>query len=168
MGKIVNSTIAERLSGKFVDGILRTDESSDMLNIYADSRYNVEIVKFLYDDPEFQFQFLTDICGVHFPDRKGEELEVVYHLHSFVNNHRVRLKFPLPIDNPVIRTLTDLYAGANWMERETYDFYGIIFEGHPNLKRILNVDEMEAFPMRKEHPLEDPNRIDKQDKFFGR
>ncbi|MBC7387878.1 MAG: NADH-quinone oxidoreductase subunit C [Opitutaceae bacterium] len=168
MGKIDNSTLAGKLEGKFPQTVLRTDELSDMLNVYADRRSNVEIVKYLWDEPSFQFQFLTDICGVHYPDRKGEELEVVYHLHSFVNNHRIRLKFSLPIEDPTIKTLTDLYAGANWMERETFDFYGIIFEGHPNLKRILNVDEMDVFPMRKEHPLEDPNRIDKQDKFFGR
>ncbi len=168
MGKIDNSTLAGKLEGKFPLTVLRTDELSDMLNVYSDRRSNVEIVKYLWDEPSFQFQFLTDICGVHYPDRKGEELEVVYHLHSFVNNHRIRLKFALPIEDPTIKSLTELYAGANWMERETFDFYGIIFEGHPNLKRILNVDEMEAFPMRKEHPLEDPNRIDKQDKFFGR
>ena len=168
MGKIDNSTVASRLEGKFPQEILRTDELSDMLNVYADRRSNVEIVKYLFDEPSFQFQFLTDICGVHYPDRKGEELEVVYHLHSFVNNHRIRIKFALPISDPSIKTLTDVYAGANWMERETFDFFGIIFEGHPNLKRILNVDEMVAFPMRKEHPLEDPNRLDKQDKFFGR
>ena len=168
MGKIDNSTLAGKLEGKFPLTVLRTEELSDMLNVYADKRSNIEIVKYLWDEPTFQFQFLTDICGVHYPDRKGEELEVVYHLHSFVNNHRIRLKFPLPIEDPSIQTLTNLYAAANWMERETFDFFGIIFEGHPNLKRILNVDEMEAFPMRKEHPLEDPNRIDKQDKFFGR
>ena len=168
MGKIDNSTLAGKLEGKFPLTVLRTDELSDMLNVYADRRSNIEIVKYLWDEPTFQFQFLTDICGVHYPDRKGEELEVVYHLHSFVNNHRIRLKFALPIEDPSIQTLTNLYAAANWMERETFDFFGIIFEGHPNLKRILNVDEMEAFPMRKEHPLEDPNRIDKQDKFFGR
>jgi len=168
MGKIDNSTLAGKLEGRFPQGVLRTDELSDMLNVYADRRSNVEIVKYLFDDPVFQFQFLTDICGVHYPDRKGEELEVVYHLHSFINNHRIRIKFSLPLEDPTIHTLTDLYAGANWMERETFDFFGIIFEGHPNLKRILNVDDMEAFPMRKEHPLEDPNRIDKQDKFFGR
>ena len=168
MGKIDNSTLAGKLEGKFPHTVLRTDELSDMLNVYADRRSNIEIVKYLWDEPDFQFQFLTDICGVHYPDRKGEELEVVYHLHSFVNNHRIRIKFALPLEDPTIKTLTDLYAGANWMERETFDFYGIIFEGHPNLKRILNVDDMEVFPMRKEHPLEDPNRIDKQDKFFGR
>ena len=127
MGKIVNSSLAGRLEGKFGQGAIRSDETSDMLNVYADRKINVELVKFLFDDPEFQFQFLTDICGVHFPDRKGAELEVVYHIHSFVNNHRIRIKFALPSEDPTIRTLTGVYAGANWMERETFDFYGIWF-----------------------------------------
>ena len=71
-------------------------------------------------------------------------------------------------DPPKVPTVTSVYAAANWMERETYDFYGIIFEGHPNLKRILNVDEMTIFPMRKEYPLEDNTRKDKNDEMFGR
>jgi NADH-quinone oxidoreductase subunit C len=74
----------------------------------------------------------------------------------------------LPESNPHIPTVCKLYRSANWQERETYDFFGIIFDGHPNLKRILNVDDMVAFPMRKEYPLEDPNRIDKNDSYFGR
>ena len=65
-------------------------------------------------------------------------------------------------------TLTHLFTGANWMERETYDFFGVVFEGHPNLKRILNVEDMIMFPMRKEFPLEDQVRGDKSDKMFGR
>ena len=64
--------------------------------------------------------------------------------------------------------MTSLYASANWMERETYDFYGIIFDGHPDLRRILNMDEMEYFPLRKEYPLQDATRTDKEDKYFGR
>jgi NADH-quinone oxidoreductase subunit C len=64
--------------------------------------------------------------------------------------------------------VTSLYAAANWMERETFDFYGIIFTGHPNLRRILNADEMDYFPLRKEFPLEDATRSDKEDKYFGR
>jgi NADH-quinone oxidoreductase subunit C len=83
-------------------------------------------------------------------------------------NTRVRLKCFVPIENPTVNTAVNLFSAANWMERETYDFYGIIFEGHPNLKRILNMDEMTVFPMRKEFPLEDPFREDKQDRFFGR
>jgi NADH-quinone oxidoreductase subunit C len=74
----------------------------------------------------------------------------------------------LPLGNPVVPTVTDLFSGANWMERETYDFYGILFEGHPNLKRILNVEYLDYFPMRKEYPLEDPTREDKDNRFFGR
>ena len=69
---------------------------------------------------------------------------------------------------PEIASATSLYAGANWMERETYDFYGVRFQGHPNLKRILNVDHMEIFPMLKQYPLEDSSREDKDDRFFGR
>lgn len=167
MGKIPNSTLAERLEGKFGLGIFKTEEAYGILNVIADPAYNLEIIKFLFDDPVFKFQFLTDLCGIHYPDQP-KPLGVIYHLHSLETNTRIRLKFFLPVENPHIRTAVTLHAGANWMERETFDFYGIIFDGHPNLKRILNVDEMEAFPMRKEFPLEDPNRIDKQDKYFGR
>ena len=85
-----------------------------------------------------------------------------------MNNFRIRLKAYVPIENPEIDSLVDIYAGANWMERETYDFYGIIFKGHPNLTRILNEDSMDYFPMRKEYRLEDETREDKDDTFFGR
>jgi len=81
---------------------------------------------------------------------------------------RLRLKIYLPVASPTVSTLTPVFAAANWMERETYDFYGVVFEGHPNLKRILNVDEMIIFPMRKEYPLEDQVRQDKNDSMFGR
>jgi NADH-quinone oxidoreductase subunit C len=89
-------------------------------------------------------------------------------LHSLVNNVRVRIKVFLPADDYHIPTATTVWNGANWMERETYDYFGVIFDGHPDLRRILNVDDMTAFPMRKEFPLEDPNRVDKKDYFFGR
>ena len=69
---------------------------------------------------------------------------------------------------PQVDTIIDLFSCANWMERETWDFYGIVFKGHPQLKRILNMDEMISFPMRKEFPLEDSGRTDKDDRFFGR
>ena len=85
-----------------------------------------------------------------------------------MSNQRLRLKTYLPADNPVVSTLTPLFPAANWMERETYDFFGVIFEGHPNLKRILNVEEMIIFPLRKEYPLEDQIRDDKNDAMFGR
>jgi NADH-quinone oxidoreductase subunit C len=112
--------------------------------------------------------FLTTMCGIHYPENKGQELGMVYHLHSLVHNVRLRIKIFFPIEDPVVPTATGLYAAANWMERETFDFYGVQFTGHPNLIRILNVEDMNYHPMRKEYPLEDGTREDKVDVFFGR
>lgn len=122
----------------------------------------------LFRDQETGFHYLTDICGVHYPDQKAKELCVVYHLQSMQLRQRLRIKVYVPLEKPEVPTLTGIYASANWMERETYDFYGIQFVGHPNLRRILNMDEMIEFPMRKEFPLEDPLREDKADYQFGR
>ena len=126
-----------------------------------------EVLRFLKEDKELKFNYLTDITGIHFPEQKLS-IGVIYHLHSLSNNVRVRIKVFLDGSTPNIPTATTLWEGANWMERETFDFFGIIFDGHPNLIRILNVDDMTVFPMRREHPLEDPNRVDKKDYFFGR
>ena len=125
------------------------------------------IIFFLKEDKDLQFNYLTDITGIHYPEQELP-IGVIYHLHSLSNNVRIRIKVFLSASNPSIPTTTTLWHGANWMERETYDFFGVQFEGHPDLRRILNVDEMTVFPMRKEYPLEDPNRVDKKDLFFGR
>ena len=114
------------------------------------------------------FIYLTDICASHYPEKKGIEFEVVYHLHNLVGNQRVRIKVALPESNLDIPTLTGLFVGANWMERETFDFYGINFTGHPDLRRILNMDDMDYHPLRKQYALEDETRTDKNDTFFGR
>jgi NADH-quinone oxidoreductase subunit C len=126
------------------------------------------VLQFLYDEPALSFRFLTDLCAVHNPDLPGRELCVVYHLHNLQENVRLRLKIYTAVEEPQVFTATRLFSSANWMERETYDFYGVIFTGHPNLKRVLNVDEMDYFPLRKEFPLEDQTRIDKDDEMFGR
>ncbi|MBK9641392.1 MAG: NADH-quinone oxidoreductase subunit C [Saprospiraceae bacterium] len=126
------------------------------------------VVHFLFKDPALEFNFLTDICGVHYPDDADRELAVVYHIQSMRRNTRMRVKAFIPITKPEVPSLTGIYASANWMERETYDFYGVQFLGHPDLRRILNMDEMVDFPLRKEFPLEDPLREDKKDYHFGR
>ena len=108
------------------------------------------------------------IGAVHYPEEKGRELCVVYHLHSWKNAIRLRIKCYLSQDNPSIKSLTTLFDGANWQERETFDFFGIQFEGHPNMTRILNMDEMDYHPMLKQYHLEDETREDKDDRFFGR
>jgi len=165
---LLNPDIIQRLVDKFGEDVAEFGEPYEMLTFSAPREKNIEVIRFLYDEPNLGFQFLTDLCAVHYPDRAGEELAVVYHLHNLVENVRIRFKVYLPIEQPDVLTATSVYESANWMERETYDFYGVNFLGHPNLKRILNVDEMDYFPLRKEFPVEDQTRIDKDDEMFGR
>jgi NADH-quinone oxidoreductase subunit C len=139
-----------------------------MLSFTSDKNLNLKVLQFLYDDNTLQFRFLTDLCAVHYPDNTGKELAVVYHLHNLRENVRLRYKIFTPIAKPDVFSATALYSAANWMERETYDFFGVNFVGHPNLKRILNIEEMEYFPLRKEYPLEDQKRTDKDNEMFGR
>jgi len=165
---LTNELIQEKLIAKFGDQLTDWVQPYGMLTFTAPKDFNLKILQFLYDEPELRFQFLTDLQAVHYPDRKGAELAVVYHLHNLVDNIRIRFKVFTDITNPDVFSATSLYASANFMERETYDFFGVNFTGHPNLIRILNVDEMDYFPMRKEFPLEDQTRVDKDDEMFGR
>lgn len=167
MGKLNNQQVVQSLTSRFGERISVPSEPFGLLTFETTAENIHEVLRFLKEDSDLRFNYLTDITGIHFPDQ-ALSIGVVYHLHSLQNNVRVRIKVFIDGDNPVIPTATTLWEGANWMERETYDFFGIIFEGHPNLVRILNVDEMTVFPMRREYPLEDPNRVDKKDYFFGR
>ena len=165
---LTNEIIQQKLTEKFGDAVLNFEESYGMLSFEASKENNLKVLQHLYDDPSLHFTFLTDLCAVHYPDFPGRELAVVYHLHNLQENVRIRFKVFTSIAEPDVFTASKLFAAANWMERETYDFYGVNFVGHPNLKRILNVDEMDYFPMRKEFPLEDQTRVDKDDEMFGR
>ncbi|MFM6953928.1 MAG: NADH-quinone oxidoreductase subunit C [Sphingobacteriaceae bacterium] len=167
MGKLSNQAVLQKLTARFADKLSAPTEPFGLLSIETDKESIADVLRFLKEDKELQFTFLTDITGIHYPEQELA-IGVIYHLHSLVNNVRIRIKVFLSANNPSIPTATPLWNGANWMERETYDFFGVHFEGHPDLRRILNVDEMTVFPMRKEYPLEDPNRVDKKDLFFGR
>jgi NADH-quinone oxidoreductase subunit C len=165
---ISNETIQQKLTEKFGDQLVNWQEPYGMLTFTAAKELNLKVLQFLFDEPELKFQFLTDLQAVHYPDQQGAELAVVYHLHNLKDNIRIRFKVFTSIENPDVFSATALFASANFMERETYDFFGVNFIGHPNLIRILNVDEMDYFPLRKEFPLEDQTRIDKDDEMFGR
>jgi NADH-quinone oxidoreductase subunit C len=160
--------IQQKLSEKFGYAVSGFTVNYGILRFEAPKEMNLKVLNFLYDDEELQFRFLTDLCSVHYPDRKGAELEVVYHLHNLPKNVRLRFCVSTPVAKPDVYSATGLFSSANWMERETYDFFGVNFIGHPNLKRILNVEEMDYFPLRKEFPLEDQSRVDKDDEMFGR
>ncbi len=168
MELVTNEYLLERLKTQFGDAIISAELPYNLLTLVIDPTRILDMLKWLNADEILKFRFLTDICGSHFPDFKNNELCVIYHVQSMENNVRLRLKAFLPISKPEISSVSSLYSSANWMERETYDYYGVIFTGHPNLKRILNVDEMDYFPMRKEYPLEDGTRRDKEDQYFGR
>lgn len=161
--------IQERLSQKFGHNVLNFGMKRDIFSFEASADSVHEVIQTLKEDESLNFHFLTDLCGVHYPDNDDDhQYAVVYHMHNWVENIRIRVTTYLKGDTPEVQTVIDLFAGANWMERETWDFYGIIFKGHPQLKRLLNMDEMVSFPMRKEFPLEDSGRTDKDDRFFGR
>jgi len=165
---LTNEIVKQKLTEKFGEQLADWQEPYGMLTFAATKDLNLKVLQFLFDDETLQFRFLTDLQAVHYPDRKGEELAVVYHLHNLKDNIRIRFKVYTDIQKPDVYSATALFAGANWMERETYDFFGVNFVGHPNLIRVLNVDEMDYFPMRKEFPLEDQTRVDKDDQMFGR
>jgi NADH-quinone oxidoreductase subunit C len=167
MGKLTNEELLKKISEKYQDTVTLLGEPFGLLTLETGREQIIDILTYLKGEPTLQFIFLTDITAIHYPELE-KPFGVIYHLHSLVNNVRVRIKVFLNEDDVHIPTATVLWDGANWMERETYDFFGIIFDGHPDLRRILNVDDMVAFPMRKEYPLEDPNRVDKKDYFFGR
>lgn len=163
-----NSFIKDRLVQKFQENIFGYEEHFGVLSIYANKDFNLKILQYLYDDEQLEFKFMKDLTAVHYPDRVGEEMMVTYLVYNMYTNVEVRLNFSLPIDNPSIFTATKLFETANWLEREAYDFFGVNFIGHPNLIRVMNVPEMDYHPLRKEFPLEDQTRKDKDDEMFGR
>jgi NADH-quinone oxidoreductase subunit C len=167
MGKITNEELLSKVSAQFQDKVTIVGEPFGLLTLETSREQIIDVLGYLKNDPVLQFIYLTDITAIHYPEQE-KQIGVIYHLHSLVNNVRIRLKVFLVDGDVHIPTATVLWNGANWMERETYDYFGVNFVGHPDLRRILNVDDMTAFPMRKEFPLEDPNRVDKKDYFFGR
>jgi NADH-quinone oxidoreductase subunit C len=167
MGKLTNEEVLNSIKAKFESDVTEVTEPYGLLTFETNREKITDLLTFLKNDSVLQFIYLTDITAIHYPERE-KQIGVIYHLHSLVNNVRVRIKVFMEDGDVHIPTATTLWDGANWMERETYDFFGVIFDGHPDLRRILNVDDMTVFPMRKEYPLEDPNRVDKRDYFFGR
>jgi NADH-quinone oxidoreductase subunit C len=161
--------IQEKLVAHFGNAVFQFTQDRDIFTFEVAADTITAVVLFLKNDPQLRFHFLTDLCGIHYPDNEEErQFAVVYHMHNWYENKRIRIKTFLNGEAPEVKSIANIFLCANWMERETYDFFGINFIGHPQLKRILNMDEMVSFPMRKEFPMEDGGRTDKDDRFFGR
>ena len=146
-GPQLRDKIERQFGGKVRDGGF----SHGMQSLLVDPDRIVDLCRHLKDDPELRFDFLSDICGVdHHPEEN--RFEVVYHLYSIPFKSRVRIKCRAG-DPPKVPTVVGVWRTANWHERETFDMYGIEFEGHPDLRRIYMWEEFEGFPMRKDFPV---------------
>ena len=113
----------------------------------------IELFKFLRDDPRLDFNFLMDLTAVDYLNRKDDRFEIVYHLYSLSHNIRLRVKIPVSESDCTIESIWSLWKTANWYEREVWDLYGIKFNGHPDLRRILLYEEFKGHPLRKDYPI---------------
>ncbi len=111
------------------------------------------VAQMLRDDAALRFEFCAGVSGVHYPEDTGRELHAVYHLLSMTHNRRIRLEVSAPDEDPHIPSIVTIYPTNDWHERETYDMYGIVFDGHPALTRILMPDDWPGHPQRKDYPL---------------
>lgn len=143
----LSTYLGEKLIGRIGAAVLAYGE----LTISVEPRDLIEVVTFLRDDPKCQFISIIDVCGADYPSR-AKRFDVVYHLLSPKQNIRIRLKVQAD-EETLVPSITGIYPGADWFERETYDLYGVLFSGHPDLRRILTDYGFEGHPLRKDFPL---------------
>jgi len=148
----MDSVTLKKLKEKFSDSIVDTHSFRGDETATVKKEKIVDICKFLRDDNELLYNFMMDITAVDYYGREPR-FEVVYHLYSLKYNMRVRIKVPVPESDCTTDSIIPVWIGADWFEREAYDLYGIIFKGHPNLKRILLYEEFEGHPLRKDYPV---------------
>ena len=151
---LTQDRVEQRLRERFPEGPIDRQSGPAVRDVtfYLPADRLVEVCTFLRDDPELQFALLSWVGGVDLLPREPR-FEVVYHLLSVAHNLRFVLKVSVPDREPRVPTVTGVWPTANWHERETYDFYGIVFDGHPDLTRILLPDEWQGWPLRKDSPL---------------
>lgn len=144
--------IKTTVSGKFPEAAF--EEFRGMLSVLAEKKYVHDLMKFLKDDGGLSFDYLTDITGVDYLKEDREpRFDLVYHLYSFKNNQRVRVKLGVPEEDPEVPTVSDVWKAALWLEREAFEMFGFNFQNHPDLRRLLLPDMFDGNPMRKDYPL---------------
>jgi len=167
MDKPTSDQVIASLQERFGEKEFSVSQEYDFPVVIIDKRNLIAAIRFLYENESYQFRYLTTLCGLHDPS-KPRPFGVMYQVHSLTNNLRIRFKSFSSAEDLEYDTLTTVFPAANWLERETFDFYGIRFKGHPDLRRILNMEDMDYHPLRKEYPIEDATRYDKDDTLFGR
>lgn len=144
---------ADLIKDKFGAGIVGVTITHGEITVTANREIVIPLCRFLKEDEEFAFNFLTDLCGVDYLPA-SPRFQVVYHLYSLKHKHRLRVKVAVEESDPVVDSCISLWDGADWQERECFDLFGIIFKGHPNLQRILLPSDFVGHPLRKDFPLE--------------
>lgn len=144
--------VLEKLNAQFGDAIQSVNEYRGELTIVVKKSSIRKISQLLRDDPELQFDSLRDVCGADYY-RPDERFEVIYNLYSIPNHFRLRLKVRVDESDLHVDSVTSVWPAADWAERETYDMFGILFDGHPDLRRIYMPEGFEHFPLRKDFPL---------------
>jgi NADH-quinone oxidoreductase subunit C len=152
----MSERVLEVIKAKFGAGVLETHSQFGDDTVVLDPKSWKAVCRFLRDDPQMSFDMFVDLCGVDYPSRTPR-IEVVLHLYSIARRHRVRLKTRVGDEDMVgveVDSISDLWPGASWFERETYDLMGVTFKGHPDLRRILMYPEFEGHPLLKDYPAD--------------
>jgi NADH-quinone oxidoreductase subunit C len=150
--------IAQKIKEIFPDDVLAVNEFREQVSVTVRKNRIREIARFLHDDPALYFDYLIDVCGVDYLGKKEKRFEVVYHLYSIKYRRAIRVKAEVAEEDPSIDSVTSVWIGAGWHEREAFDLYGIKFTGHPDLRRILMPEDWEGFPLRKDYPVKGPEK----------
>ncbi len=146
-------SIGNRLATLAPGGVSRAVWDRGELTYYVPRERLLEVLKHLRDDADLRFEMCASVSGVHYPHDSGAELHVVYHLQSMTHNRRLRVETTCPDADPHVASVCGIYPAADWHERETWDMFGVVFDGHPALTRILMPDDWVGHPQRKDYPL---------------
>ncbi len=149
--------IAEKIKQEFPDQVIDVAEFRDQCSVIIKRDRLFNVCKYLHDDATLSLDHLKDLCGVDYLNKKDVRFEVVYNLYSIRHHHMIRLRAEVPENDPTIQSVTPIWAGANWHERECFDMFGITFIGHPDMRRILMPEDWEGYPLRKDYPLKGPD-----------
>lgn len=150
------SEIAEKVKERYPEDVIGIEEFRGQVSISLNKNGILAICGYLHDEPSLSLDFLKDLCGIDYLGKKETRFEVVYHLYSIEHGHMVRIKAPVSESDCSIDSVTPVWTGADWHERECFDMYGIEFKGHPDLRRILMPEDWEGYPLRKDYPAKGP------------
>jgi len=148
----MSKIVLDKILRKFPDEIIDSHDYLGNETVIIKKEALLDVCKFIKDNRQLMMDMLVDLTCVDYP-AEAKRFIVVYHFYSTVNKYRIRIKVPVSEDDPYVDSLTELWPSANWTEREVYDMYGVKFNNHPNLKRILMYDGFEGHPLRKDYPL---------------